>query len=59
MTINPRQNLVIIKGKDHTDDILRVGQEAERTVVTYKSGKSYRYARYNVEWLSNPVFYPT
>jgi hypothetical protein len=54
MTINPRQNLVIIKGKDHTDDILRLTKEAKRTVVTYKSGKSYRYAQYNVEWLSNP-----
>lgn len=58
MTINPRQNLVIIKGKDHTDDILRITQEAERTVVTYKSGKSYRYARYNVECLSNPERIP-
>jgi hypothetical protein len=58
MTINPKQNLVIIKGKDHTDDILRVMQEAERTVVTYKNGKSYRYAPYNVEWLSNPERIP-
>lgn len=54
MNINPRQNLVIIKDKDHTDDILKISQEAERTVVTYNSGKSYRYARYNVRCLSNP-----
>ena len=54
MTINRKQNLVIIKGKDHTDDILRVVQEGERTAVTYKSGKSYRYAQYNVEWFVNP-----
>jgi hypothetical protein len=54
MTIDPRQNLVIIKGKDHTESIFRVTQEAERTAVTYKSGKSYRYARSNVEWLSKP-----
>lgn len=54
MTINPRKNLVIIKGKDHTDDILQVTQDAEHAVVTYKNGKSYRYARYNVECLSNP-----
>ena len=59
MTINPRQNLVIIKGKDRTDDILRVTQEAECTVVTYKNGKPYRYALYNVEWLSNPDRIPT
>ena len=58
MTINPRKNLVIIKGEDHTDDISRVAQEAKRTVVTYKNGKSYRYARYNVVWLSNPESIP-
>lgn len=57
--LDPKQNLVIIKGKDHTDDILRITQEAERTVVTYKSGKPYRYARYNVEWFSNPDRIPT
>jgi len=55
MTINPRQNLIIIKGKDHTDDIVRVAREARRTVVTYKNRKSYRYAKYNVEWFSKPV----
>jgi hypothetical protein len=58
MAINPKQNLIIIKGKDHTVDILRVAQEAQRTVVTFKNGKSYRYARYNVEWFSNPVRLP-
>jgi len=56
--MNPRQNLIVIKDKDHTDDILRVTQEAQRTVVTYKNGKSYRYARHNVEWLSNPERIP-
>ena len=30
MALNPKQNLVIIKGKDHTEDILRVAQEAGR-----------------------------
>ena len=58
MTINSKQNLVIIKGEDHTDNILRVAQEAGRTFVTYKSGKSYPYAPYNVEWLSNPERIP-
>lgn len=58
MTINPRQYLVLIKGSDHTDEILRVAQEAERTVVTYRNGKSYRYAPYNIEWLSNPKRIP-
>lgn len=58
MTINPRQYLVLIKGNDHTDEILRVAKEADRTVVTYKNGKSYRYAPYNIEWLSNPERIP-
>jgi DNA polymerase III delta prime subunit len=59
MSINSRQNLIIIKGKDRTDQILRIAQEAERMVVTYKSGKSYGYARGNVEWLANPQRIPT
>ena len=54
MTINSRQNLVIIKGTDHTDNILQIAQEAEQVVVTYKNGKSYRYTRLNVELFSNP-----
>ena len=58
ITINPKQNLVIIKGKDRTDDILRVVQEGEHTVVTYKSGKSYRYTQHNVELFSNPNHIP-
>lgn len=58
MTIKPRQNLVIIKGKDHTDDILQITQEAEHTVVTFKNGKPYRYASHNVECLSTPEHLP-
>ncbi len=58
MTINPKQYLVIIKGKDHTDDILRVAQEAERMVVTYKNTKVYHFALRNVELLSNPKRIP-
>ena len=59
MSINSRQNLIIIKGKDRTDQILRIAQKAECMVVTYKSGKSYGYARGNVEWLANPQRIPT
>jgi hypothetical protein len=59
MSINSRQNLIIIKGKERTDQILRIAQEALRVVVTYKNGKSYGYARDNVEWLSNPRHIPT
>jgi hypothetical protein len=54
MTMDPRKYLVIIKGKDHTDDVLRIAPEADRMVVTYKNGKSYRYARRNVECLTKP-----
>jgi hypothetical protein len=58
MSIDSRQNLIIIKGKEKTDQILRISQEAERMVVTYKGGKSYRYSKHNVEWLSNPCRIP-
>jgi len=58
MALNPKQNLVIIKGKDHTEDILRVAQEAGRILVTYKNGKSYPYAPRNVKCLSNPERIP-
>ena len=59
MSINSRQDLIIIKGKDCTEQILRIAQETGRMVVTYKSGKSYWYARDNVAWLSNPRRIPT
>ncbi|MFH1981292.1 MAG: AAA domain-containing protein, partial [Pseudomonadota bacterium] len=54
MAIDPKKYLVIIKGKDKTNDILKIVREGDRAVVTYKSGKSYRYAQRNVECLSNP-----
>ncbi|ABL64361.1 AAA domain-containing protein [Chlorobium phaeobacteroides] len=53
--MNSRQNLVIIKGKDRTDQILRIGEATEqRMIVTFSNGKPYFYARENVAWLSNP-----
>ncbi len=54
MPINTRQNLVIIKGKDATERILHIEQSAKRILVTYNNGKTYPYARKNVEWLSRP-----
>jgi len=39
--INPRQQLVIIKGQDLTGQILCIERDGERWFVTYKSGKSY------------------
>ncbi|NTV98891.1 MAG: AAA family ATPase [Chlorobiaceae bacterium] len=57
--MNPRQNLIIIKGWDLTDKIVQIAEEGERVVVTYKSGKSYRYAVKNVEWLTDPGRIPT
>ena len=58
MTIDPKKHLVIIKGKDHTEDVLQVARAGERTVVIYRNGMSYRYAPKNVEWLSNPERLP-
>ena len=58
MTINSKQNLVIIKDEDKTDEIRHISLNNERTVVTYKSGKSYPYFRSNVEFFSNPESIP-
>ncbi|MBM9535658.1 hypothetical protein [Desulfobulbus alkaliphilus] len=58
MTIKPRQNLVIIKGVDHTDNILRITHESKHTVVTFKKGKTYRYTSTNVECFSSPENIP-
>lgn len=57
--MNPKQNLIIIKGKDRTDQISRIAQAADRMAVTFKGGKSYFYARDNVAWLTNPRRIPT
>ncbi|MBO8092402.1 MAG: AAA family ATPase [Prosthecochloris sp.] len=59
MPINSRQNLVIIKGKDATNSIFHIERTAERLLVTYSNGKTYPYARKNVEWLSRPRRIPT
>jgi hypothetical protein len=57
-SINPRQHLVIIKGEDLTDQILRIARNGKRMAVTYKNGKSYGYDGRNVQWLSNPEYIP-
>ncbi len=55
MSINSRQDLILIKGEDITDQVLGIGPHGERTRVTFRSGKTYFYARKNVEWLSDPT----
>lgn len=52
--MNSRQHLIIIKGKDLTDQISHIVREAERMVVTFKNGKSYCYTGNNVESLTDP-----
>ncbi|MCF8217259.1 MAG: hypothetical protein K9I96_10495 [Chlorobium sp.] len=59
MSMDSRQNLVIIKGRDRTDQILRIEEAGDRMVVTFSNGKPYFYARDNVAWLSNPDRIPT
>lgn len=49
------QDLILIKGEDKTDQVLDIGLEGDRTQVTFGSGKTYFYARKNVEWLSEPT----
>jgi len=53
--INPRQDLVIVKGKDQTSNIVGIEERGDRTLVTYKNGNTYLYDRRNVEWLVSPV----
>ncbi|HHE07357.1 MAG TPA: DNA helicase, partial [Chlorobaculum parvum] len=59
MSMNPRRHLIIIKGKELTDQVTRIERTAGRMAVTYVGGKTYRYASGNVEWLSNPKCIPT
>lgn len=56
--MNPRQNLIIIKGKDRTDQILRIAPAGDRMEVTFNNEQSYCYARDNVAWLTNPRSIP-
>lgn len=58
MGVDPRRNLVLIKGKDRTDDIQCIKTEAGRTAVTFRNGESYRYGRHSVERLADPVSIP-
>ncbi|NTW82079.1 MAG: AAA family ATPase [Chlorobiaceae bacterium] len=58
MSMNSREHLIIIKGKDLTDRILLIVRKPGLMVVTFSTGKSYSYAEDNVEWLSNPSRIP-
>ncbi len=57
--MNPRRHLIIIKGKELTDQVTRIERTAGRMAVAYVGGKTYRYASGNVEWFSNPERIPT
>lgn len=56
--MNSRQHLIIIKGRELTDQIARIERVAGRVAVTYTGGKTYHYGSNNVEWLSNPERIP-
>lgn len=47
--MNPRRHLIIIKGKELTDQVTSIERTAGRMAVTYNGGKTYRYASGNVE----------
>ena len=53
MKIN--KNMVLVKGKDCTKDILRWEYRDGRIVITYRNGASFPYTHYNVEFLKDPV----
>ncbi|NTV68283.1 MAG: AAA family ATPase [Chlorobaculum sp.] len=59
MGMNSRQNLIIIKGRELTDQITHIERAGGRIAVTYTGGKTYHYGSDNVEWLSNPERIPT
>lgn len=52
--MDPRQNLVIIKGQDQTEEVKSVVLKGSRSEVTYNSGKKYSFLQNNVEVFSNP-----
>lgn len=53
--MNSRQELIIIKGEDKTNQVLGIELGGDRTGVTFSNGDTYFYARRNVEWLSEPT----
>lgn len=58
MDIDPKNHLVIIKGKDCTAKVVRILKDGNRVSVTFNNGKAYPYLHRNVEYLTNPVRVP-
>jgi len=44
------KHLILVKGEDKTESIISIGQQGDRTLITYSNnGKPYSYANENVE----------
>lgn len=53
--MNINKNLVLVKGKDCTKDILKWEYRDGRIVITFRGGARFPYAHYNVEFFKDPV----
>ena len=52
--MDQRQNLIIIKGKDRTEDVRSVSLKENKKEVTFNNGKKYSYLENNLKVFSNP-----
>lgn len=53
--MNIEKNLILIKGKDSTENIEFCKYENKMYTVVFKGGRTYRYNYDNITWLSNPT----
>ncbi|QBG46638.1 DUF2726 domain-containing protein [Verrucomicrobia bacterium S94] len=53
-----KKHLILIKGEDQTEQVIRISRMDDRIQVTYRSGKSYRYAAQNVEYFTAAQIIP-
>ena len=59
MAIDPRKNLILLKGEDKTADVKEISRDAKWVKVTFDGGRSYRYRQENVRWLMDPKPLPS
>ncbi len=51
-TLDVRKFLLLIKGEDKTNQVVRVARRDGRIAVTYRTGKTYHYSACNVEYFT-------
>ncbi|MBK5253354.1 MAG: AAA family ATPase [Peptostreptococcaceae bacterium] len=52
--INPNKNLILIKGEDKTDNIVKWKYSDGRYAITFSGGKTYKYGYTNVVFYKDP-----